>query len=68
MAPGPRIRAPGGVHYQGCAAPHLIADAVGSYSYTVGGLPPALSIQTRAVEFDPTLGIVQLSNIATLLL
>ena len=47
---------------------HASADAVGSYSYTVGGLPPGLSIQTRAVEFDPTLGIVQLSNIATLLL
>ncbi|NRA96030.1 MAG: S8 family serine peptidase [Planctomycetes bacterium] len=47
---------------------HALADGNGAYTYTAGGLPAGLGIQVRAVEFDPALGIVQLSNIATLIL
>lgn len=45
---------------------HATADATGAYTYNAVGLPAGLAIQTRAVDFDPVVGIVQLSNIATL--
>ncbi len=46
---------------------YATADGNGAYSYTSSGLLPGLAIQARAAEFDPLLGILQLSPIATLL-